>query len=237
MDTQNSKIDDDRFDFNKNDHLEAASEDIPAMLEDPFSNVSPHEILKELRYRIYKLIKQVVGERHDAHICRLSIYRSKKMLSDYCSDNLDHPICLNTYQNTFGVSPERIELLQYLSKIPFIGYVFYKFLSDAVVYEYQYLENLVICGKTIVKELTHYPIDVAYKGQLDQIKEELRLDTDKLEGKINTFVTQFSRLVGFIRTKSAAYSLVDFQKKEVEELEHKGFFDESEKEAYLSKLD
>jgi len=54
----------------------SASEDINAMLEDPFTNVSKEDIYMELRFRIYKLIKQIARERHDSQICRLEAFRS-----------------------------------------------------------------------------------------------------------------------------------------------------------------
>lgn len=66
------------------------------------------------------------------------------------------------------------------------------------------------CSSNITKELNHIPIDVAYQSHLQKIKEELRSDSERIEAQLDTFVHRFSNLVSYIRTKGAAYNLVDF---------------------------
>jgi hypothetical protein len=66
-----------------------ASEDIRKMVEDPFQNVLPKDIKKELRARIYKLLKHNIQVTMDKNQCRPDIVRCLKLLCDMCSDQIE----------------------------------------------------------------------------------------------------------------------------------------------------
>jgi hypothetical protein len=57
------------------------------------------------------------------------------------------------------------------------------------------------------------PMKIDYKQQVEQIREEISIDIDRLIVQEDSLIIQFNQLVGFIRTKQAAYKLLQFQRK------------------------
>jgi hypothetical protein len=62
--------------------------------------------------------------------------------------------------------------------------------------------------------------NIDYKEQVDEIKEEIMLDIMELTKLQESLHLQFSNLVGFIRTKMAAYRIIEHQRKLLSENEH-----------------
>lgn len=76
-----------------------------------------------------------------------------------------------------------------------------------------------------------------YKNEAKEIKLEILSDVDKLLVLEDSLVSHFSSLIGYIRTKLAAYSLIQFQRKQIAEFEHLGMLDGNERDNWLAKLD
>lgn len=217
--------------------LDNASEDIGQMVEDPFKNVSSEEIKREVRLRIYKLIKHHVHEKHDNHECRSDVVRTVKTLCNMCSDNAHLKISLSEYSSVFIGNHKYLELLQKLSKIPLLGKLIMRNLANKVFYEYQFLDVLISIAREIAEDISDIPMNVDYKLEVDQIREEILFDIGRLLILEDSLIVQFSSLVGYIRTKLAAYNLIQYQKRQVEEFEHLGMVDIGEKENWIAKLD
>lgn len=89
--------------------ISGASEDIHKLVEDPFHNIRSEDIKKELRARIYKLLKHNAQLKMDHNECRPDIVRCLKFLCDMCNDEIDHPICIRHLSDTFIVDHDTIK--------------------------------------------------------------------------------------------------------------------------------
>lgn len=233
-DTNSKKSEDEESD---NGSIGKASEDIGQLVEDPFRDVSSLAIKKELRLRIYKLIKHHVHEKHDNHECTSDVVRTVKSLCSICSDHPDRKICLSDYANIFIANYTYLEFLFKLSKIPIIGKLILKSLAKKVFYEYQFLDTLITIATEIGEDISEIPMNAHYKNEAKEIKLEILSDVDKLLVLEDSLVAHFSSLIGYIRTKLAAYSLIQFQRKQIAEFEHLGMLDGNERDNWLAKLD
>ena len=215
----------------------SASEDIADMLDHEFHGIDRDLIKQELRFRIYKLVKHHVHEKRDNNECRSDVVRTIKTLCNICNDHIDQQICFHEYSKTFIGNHNSLELLSKLSKMPIIGRFFLRSLSRTIFYEYQFLDTLISICNSIVKDLKTEEISEAYKKEAEMIREEMIIDIHKLGILEESFIVQFSGFVNFIRTKMAAYNLIQYQKSQVNHFEHLGMVDEGEKETWMAKLD
>ena len=206
-------------------------------LETLFEKVDPKLIKKEIRYRIYKLTKHHVFEKHDHHECRDDVVRALSTLCSICADHIHQDICFAEFADTFIGVHYGFKLQLKLSKLPLIGRVFLANLTNLIFFEYQFLETLISCEHELLEEIGHIQSNLQYKKELDDIREEILIDTDKLMIKQDNLVVQFSSLIEFIRTKMAAYMLVNYQKQLVNSYDHLGMIEENEKLNWLAKLD
>jgi hypothetical protein len=207
------------------------------LMEHPLTNVNTDMILRELRYRIYKLTKHHIHEKHEEHECSADVVRNLKSLCNICSDHVDQAICFSEYSKVFTGSHKYLEVLSKLTKVPVIGGWATRKLSNSIFWEYQFFDVLISCSKEITQEIMHMPMKVDYKLQVEQITEEIEVEIAKLIGQEESLIIQFNSLVGFIRTKQAAYKLLQFQRKQVQHFEHLGMVSEGEREAWIAKLD
>lgn len=215
----------------------SASEDIHALFDQELSGIDRELIKQELRFRIYKLVKHHVNEKRDNNECRSDVVSTIKTLCNICNDHIDQQICFYEYSKVFIGNHKSMEFLSKLSKMPFVGRFFIRELSHSIFYEYQFLETLISICDFIVKDLKEQEISEEYKAEAEYIKEEMVVDIQKLKMLEESFIVQFSGFVNFIRTKMAAYNLIQYQKSQVDNFEHLGMIDGTEKESWVAKLD
>lgn len=158
----------------------APSVNLDNLLEHPLTNINNDMILRELRYRIYKLTKHHIHEKHEEHECNADVVRNLKSLCNICSDHVDQSICFSEYSKVFIGSHKFLEALSKLQRIPLIGSLATKKIANNIFWEYQFLDVLISCGKIMVEEIMHMPMKVDYKQQVEQIREEISMDLKKL---------------------------------------------------------
>lgn len=119
---------------------------------------SEEEILHELRYRIYKLMKNHVHVKHDNNECTSDVVRALKAVCNICMDHINQPICFGEYSNIFVGNHSYLEMLHKLSGIPLLGGLFSSTLASKIFFEYQFLETLTSCAIDISEELNDIPM-------------------------------------------------------------------------------
>ena len=214
------------------------SEDLLAALnESGFANIDKESIKKELRYRVYKLLKHKVNEKYDNNECSASVVWSVKLLCSICIDKVDEDVRIFENSKTFIASHGYLEFLIKMSSLPLLGGYCLRSASQKIFFEFQFLDTLLTCTKSILKEMKKSAeLTIEYKEEIKQIREEIILDIDNLVMLKDSLITQFSSFIGFIRTKMAAYSLVEYQKSLVTDFEHMGLLDGSEKVKWVCDL-
>ena len=135
-----------------------------------------------------------------------------KTLCNICNDHLDQSICFAEYSKVFIGDHKSLELMSKLSKLPLFGSFFLRSLCRVIFYEYQFLDTIISICNDIVKHLKMTEIAEAYRGEADIIREEMVIEIHKLNLLEESFIVQFSGFVNFIKTKMAAYNLIQYQK-------------------------
>ena len=221
---------------NKDDHISQASEDIEKMIEDPFKNVGVNKIKQELRGRLYLMIKNNIHDNQDNFFCRPEVVRSLKMLCDVCGDKLDQKICLREFADGYLGKTLGYKLMRFFSKTPFFGQKFINFITEKVFFNYQFINCLIKCANNIAESLDYMATNMDYKDQLDEIREEMTIDIMELVKVQESLHIQFSNLVGFIRTKIAAFRIIEYQKKLLIENEQQGLISERDRQLLSKKF-
>ena len=170
------------------------------------------EVLSELRFRVYRLIKHQIHEKRDANECTSEVVRALKNVCDICTEHIDKQICVNEYSKIYIGNHKFLELTFKLTKIPILGYFFTNSFASQIFFKYQFLETLTSCLKFVENELKYTKMNLFGKQTLDTVREEIKINILKLEKLANTITLYFDEYVGFIKTKTAAYTLIQFQK-------------------------
>ena len=195
------------------------------------------EVLSELRFRVYRLIKHQIHEKRDANECTFEVVRALKNVCDICTEHIDKEICVNEYSKIYIGNNRFLEITFKLTKIPIIGYFFTNSFASQIFFKYQFLETLNSCLKFVENELKETKMNLFCNKTLRKVREEIKLNILKLEKLANTITLYFDEYVGFIKTKTAAYTLIQFQKQQIEEFEHFGMIDDKEKNNWTKLLD
>lgn len=112
------------------------SVNIDKLLEHPMTNIDHDLITRELRYRIYKLMKHHINEKHEEHECSSDVVRNLKSLCDICCDHVDQTVCFSEYSKVFIGSHRILIFLNKLKKIPLIGSYATKKIANRIFWEY-----------------------------------------------------------------------------------------------------
>lgn len=222
---------------NANDSDLASSEDINNIIQDPFQNVKSDDVKQELRLRVYKLLKHHIQSKMDNRECTPDVVRSLKLLCDSCSDHPEEEICIRQFSDEFVGDHKTLKQLEKFSKIPLIGTFFLKVLGDKIFFNYQYTVTLIACAQEIAGEMKHIAHSLDYKKEVEEIKDEIVLNITDLEGFKSALIHLFPGLVNFIRTKMAAYRIVEYQRSQLKHFEHQGLISDSMSEKWEAKLD
>lgn len=215
----------------------ASSEDINNIIQDPFHNVRSDDVKRELRLRVYKLLKHKVQDKMDNRECTPDVVRSLKLLCDSCSDHPEKEVCLREYSDEFVGDHKTLKNFEKLSKIPLIGKIFLKILGDKIFFNYQFTATLITSAQEIAGEMKHIAHSLDYKKEVEEIKDEIVLNVTDLEGLKNALIHLFPGLINFIKTKMAAYRIVEYQRSQLNHFEHQGLISEKMSESWQEKLD
>lgn len=195
------------------------------------------QILSEVRFRVYRLIKHQIHEKRDNNECTSQVVRALKNVCDICAEHLQKEICIHEYSKIYISNHWILELVLKMSKIPLIGTLFSKSFASNIFFEFQFLETVNSCLERVEHELRLGSMDLFSPEIVKKVCEEMKqaiLELEKLENSITLY---FEEYVSFIKTKTAAYSLIQFQKQQINEFEHFGMIDEKEKEDWIALLD
>ena len=216
---------------------DAASEDINKIIEDPFNNINPKDVKRELRSRVYILLQHQIQEKQDHNICRPDIVRALKLLSHICGDHIEQPICLKQNADTFIGDYRSLKRLKSLSAFPLIGRLFLSSLGDKIFFKYQFVDTLIVSCHELVAQMRHISHSLDYKKEVEEVTEEIMMNIGELEGVKDSLIQQFPGLVNFIRTKMAAYNIVEYQRREIQHFVHDGLISEANSGDWENKLD
>lgn len=215
----------------------ASSEDIANIIQDPFQNIRSEDVKTELRLRVYKLLKHSIQGKLDSRDCTPDVARSLKLLCDSCSDRPEHDICIREMSDEFVGDHKSLKKFESLSKTPLIGSIFLKILGDRIFFNYQYTVTLISCAQEIAVEMKHIAHSLDYKKEVEDIKDELVLNITELEGLKSALIHLFPGLINFIKTKMAAFRIVEYQRSQLEHFEHQGLINDKMSEKWQEKLD
>jgi hypothetical protein len=115
-----------------------------------------------------------------------------------------------------------------------VGGLFLKSLVNTLFFEYQFLETLIHISKHICEDLKSKEMLDLYKQETWIVREELKNDITELLIEEDSFITQCNGYVKFIKTKMAAYHILNYQREQLEKFEKLGMVDTGEKNNWSS---
>jgi hypothetical protein len=146
-------------------------------------------------------------------------------------------ICLREFSESFLGKTVLYKFFRKVHKVPYIGDFILKGLVDKIFFNYQFIVTLIKSAKSIAEQMETIGQSIDYHKVVETVKEEIVMNVHELEELQESVMNQYGELVSFIRTKMAAYSIVQFQKKEIDAFEHQGLINEKEKEEWIIKFD
>lgn len=137
----------------------------------------------------------------------------------------------------FLASNEEMQLIQILTKIPCVGWLFSRLLVDKVYFNYEFIVTLLECSEHISTELSLMSHSLDYKKEIGELREEIAANVNDFVLAKDSLTNQFPGLVRFIKTKRASYHLLEYQLKQIETFEKQGLISENDKEEWQSKIE
>lgn len=205
--------------------------------KNPFETINKEDLIKEVRDKVYQLIKHQTHERLKNNLCRKDAALSIIRLCNMCADKLTQNVCIMEYSDDFIGKTFYYKLLRKLTTVPIIKLFFIKYLAEQIFFNYQFLDTLVKSSRKVNEILKEIVLNIHFKPQVDKVRGELVQNMADLQEMQESILNQFEGMVGFIRTKMAAYNIVEFQKRQVKEYEHQGLLTEREIDDWAFKFD
>ena len=212
-------------------------EELKNIINDNLDKVNPEEIKRELRDRVYQLMKHHIHERQEKNLCRRDVVRSLKRLCDMCSDNLEMEICLREFSDYFLGKTMADKLLRRMVKIPLIGKLCLSYLTDKMFYNFQFITTLISSCQDINEQMTFMARSIGYEDEVEVVKKEIVFNITMAQKLKVSLLEHCEGLVCYMKTKMAAYSMVEYQRKQIGTYEHQGLLSEKEKDEWAIRFD
>ena len=186
---------------------------------------SAEENLAEIRYRVYRLIKQQCWEKFEESFCGSSVATVLKESVDQCMDNLEDNIWIYECVSNTTASIETLQwLLSYRNTI-FLGRISMSFINTYLLQTYETLSTLIVSLEQIIDNKPLIPLSQNY---VNQIFSEVVDNKNKAEQQLFLICDTFPEMISYIQSKQAAHMLLNAQKEHLNHESHLGTINDDE---------
>ena len=195
--------------------------------------VKENEVIKEMRMRVYKILKNLLWEKYEHRMCETETLVKLHHMLDICMDSPKRPLfCFEVYSKIF-IASFTVKLLKKLKCIPLLGRIFYNMLINRMYMRFDLLLMMTITLSEILESKKFLKEEFE---DWETIVKELNLEHINFEMEQNALLQGDPKLVKAIQTKKVGKTILNFGFQLLEKLLKSGEIDEQEKASLLHHL-
>ena len=188
-------------------------------LKDINTENDPNEIMKELRFKIYKMIIANVFEKYESYLCTYKTFKFTKKICELASEKNHQRFSIFKYYKRYYLDMVWFKGYQFLGKAPsFIGKLFRRKIFTRYFYSYDILSTLSLVLNDIKKDKDNIVFKLFEKEKV-KMMSEIDEEIQKIKNKILELPDEYSSAV---QTRKAVNILLNRERELVQKLVHKG---------------